>query len=88
MINNENTKARLWKELIKSNYRSSRLVVLIKVLKFPHKTQKTTRGFQDKTCNFIKKETLAQVFSCEFCEISENTFLTEHLWATAFRGIL
>ena len=21
-------------------------------------------------CNFIKKETLAQVFSCEFCEIS------------------
>ena len=24
--------------------------------------------------NFIKKETLAQVFSCEFCEISKNTF--------------
>ena len=24
-------------------------------------------------CNFIKKETLAQVFSCEFCEISKNT---------------
>ena len=24
---------------------------------------------------FIKKETLAQVFSCEFCEISESTFL-------------
>ena len=34
-------------------------------------------------CNFIKKETLAQVFSCEFCEIPENTFFTEHLWATA-----
>ena len=30
-------------------------------------------------CNFIKKETLAHVFSCEFCEISKNTFLTEHL---------
>ena len=26
------------------------------------------------SCNFIKKETLAQVFSCEFCEISKNTF--------------
>ena len=26
-------------------------------------------------CNFIKIETLAQVFSCEFCEISKNTFL-------------
>ena len=30
-----------------------------------------TRG----VLNFIKKETLAQVFSCEFCEISKNTFL-------------
>ena len=29
------------------------------------------------TCNFIKKETLAQVFSCEFCEISKNTFFTD-----------
>ena len=34
-------------------------------------------------CNFIKKETLAQVFSCEFCEISKNTFFKEHPWATA-----
>ena len=25
-------------------------------------------------CNFINKETLAQVFSNEFCEISKNTF--------------
>ena len=33
--------------------------------------------------NFINKETLAQVFSCEFCKISKNTLLTEHLWATA-----
>ena len=24
--------------------------------------------------SFIKKETPAQVFSCEFCEISKNTF--------------
>ena len=27
----------------------------------------------------FKKETLAQVFSCEFCEISKNNFFTEHL---------
>ena len=26
-----------------------------------------------EACNFIKKETLAQVFSCEFCDISKNT---------------
>ena len=36
-----------------------------------------------EACNFIKKETLAQVLSCEFCEIFKNTFFTEHLWATA-----
>ena len=30
----------------------------------------------------IKKETLAQVFSCEFCEIFKNTFLTEHFRVT------
>ena len=34
-------------------------------------------------CNFIKKETLGQVFSWEFWEISKNTFFTEHLWTTA-----
>ena len=27
-------------------------------------------------------ENVAQVFSCEFCEIFKNTFFTEHLWAT------
>ena len=36
-----------------------------------------------QACNFIKKETVAQVFSCEFCEIFKNAFFTEHLWTTA-----
>ena len=27
-----------------------------------------------QACNFIKKETLTRVFSCEFYEISKNTF--------------
>ena len=27
-----------------------------------------------QACNFIKKETLTQVLSCEFCEISRNSF--------------
>ena len=35
--------------------------------------------------NFIKKETLAHVFSCEFCEIFKNTFFTEYLRTTASR---
>ena len=36
------------------------------------------------TFNFIKKENLAQVFSCEFCQIFKNSFFTEHFWVTAF----
>ena len=38
---------------------------------------------RDQVCNFIKKETLAQVFFCEFCKIPKNTFFTEHFRATA-----
>ena len=29
--------------------------------------------------NFIKKETLAQMLSCEYCEFFKNTFFTEYL---------
>ena len=38
---------------------------------------------QPWVCNFIIKETLAQVLSCEFCETFKNTFFTEHLRMTA-----
>ena len=34
------------------------------------------------SCNFIKKETLAQRFSCEVSKIFKNPFFTEHLWIT------
>ena len=43
---------------------------------------KMLQNSQENTCarvNFIKKETLAQVFSCDFCEIFKKTFFTEHL---------
>ena len=37
---------------------------------------KNSQNLQGNTCaeacNFIKKETMAQLFSCEFCEIFEN----------------
>ena len=36
-----------------------------------------------RPATLLKKETLAQVFSSEFWEISKGTFLTEHLWVTA-----
>ena len=43
-----------------------------------------------ETCNFIKKESLAQVFYCEFCEISKSTFLHRTLLVAAsdFHNIL
>ena len=41
-----------------------------------------------KACNFIKKETLAQVFSCEFREIFKNIFFIEHLRETTSENIL
>ena len=39
-------------------------------------------SFFSKVVGLLKKETLAQVFSCEFSEIFKNTFFTEHLRAT------
>ena len=36
-----------------------------------------------EACNFIKKETLAHVFPCEFREIFQNTLFTGHLRTTA-----
>ena len=38
---------------------------------------------QSPVCNPIKKKTMTQVFSCEFCEIFKNTFFKENLWITA-----
>ena len=38
-------------------------------------TEAVTQSQSSEACNFIKREeTLAQVFSSEFCEISKNTF--------------
>ena len=60
--------------------------VLVNFAKFTGKN--LCRGlFRLKACNFIEKEALAEVFSCEFCEISINTFLTEHPQAAA-SGVL
>ena len=50
-------------------------------LKIPQNSQESTcarvsflKKLQVEACNFIKKETLAQVFSCEFWDIFKNTF--------------
>ena len=60
--------------------RSSRLEVFCKkgvLRKFAKFTGKHL--CRPKACNLIKKETLAQVFSCEFCEFSKNIFFPRTL---------
>ena len=37
-------------------------------------SRQTLANHKPEACNFIKKETLAQVFSCEFCKIYKSTF--------------
>ena len=61
-----------------SNVRSSRLKLFCKkgVLR---NFAKFTGKHLCQSLNSIKKETLAQLFSCEVCEISKNAFSTEHL---------
>ena len=39
-------------------------------------------------CNFIKKETLAEAFFCEICQVSKNTFSTKHLQKQSFLDVL
>ena len=39
-----------------------------------YKIHRKTPAPEPKACNFITKETLVQVFSCGFCEISQNPF--------------
>ena len=43
-------------------------------------------NLQVEACNFIKKETLAQVLTYKSCEIFKNTFFTEHIWVTTSEG--
>ena len=59
---------------MKYQYRSSHTEVFCKKV-----FKEISQNSQENTCArvsffFINKETLAEVFSCEFCEISKNTF--------------
>ena len=63
-----------------------------KIQKKPRKTSLT--NFQEscklltEACNCIKKETLVQTFSWEFCEIFKNTNSIENLWTTDLSGLI
>ena len=56
-------------------------------LEISHNIHKESICVRVSFLRFTKKETLAQLFSCEFCKISKNTFFTEQLWTTASLSI-
>ena len=58
--------------------------VFLKTLQNSQENTSARVSFLIKAGNFIKKEALAQVFSCEICEILWNT---KHLWMTSSRQI-
>ena len=46
-------------------------------------------GLRSKTCSFIKKESLAQVFYCEFVKFLRTPSFTAHLqWLLLILGLL
>ena len=57
--------------------------VLRNFAKFTYARTSFLIELQTEACNFVNKETLVQLFYCEFCEISKKTLFTEHVWATA-----
>ena len=69
---------------ISTLYRSSHQRSSIKKVVLRNFTKFTGKQLCQSLFFDIKKEALAQVFSCEFCEIYKNTFFTEHLRANAF----
>ena len=68
-----------------STVRSSHLEVFYKKKIFLKVSQNSQGNTCARTYFFIKKETLEQVFSCEFYEILKYTYFTEHLRVTASR---
>ena len=55
-----------------SIFRNSRLEVLQNSQEHTCTTVSFSTKLQAETCNFIRKETLAEVFCCEFCKISKH----------------
>ena len=61
----------LLKKYVLSQKKGLSPVVTIAILQGKHLWQSL---FLNKVAGLIEKDTLAQVISCEFCQISKNTF--------------
>ena len=81
-----NITEKVHKEAYQLTFRKSHQRFLQKKL-FLRISQNSQKNTCVKVSFLIKKETLAQVFSCEFWKKFKNTFCTEHVWTTA-SGIL
>ena len=57
-----------------SFFRNSRPEKFCKKVVLQEISQNSQEFGRSEPCDFIKKEALAQVFSCEFCETSKNAF--------------
>ena len=73
------------RDVISFTSKVSNVDLSTKFRKIHRKTPKPEPLFNKlaEACNFIKKKTLAEIFFCEYCEISKNALFTEHLWSTA-----
>ena len=60
-------------------YKSPRALHVRSVSYYVSTCDKNMLVSRPEACNVIKKENLAQVFSCEFCKTSKNTFFIEHV---------
>ena len=69
------SKKRLWRRCFPVNF--------VEFLRTPFLQNLRRLLLTIEACNFIKKETMAQMFSCKCCGIFKNTFFTEHLRTTA-----
>ena len=56
---------------------------LKKVLEQMHYLGKSNYVQHTQACNFIKKETPLQLFSCEFFEISRTMYFAKHIQTAA-----
>ena len=88
LLNSKRKASKLRSNIWRCSVRKSVLRDLAKFLEKGLCRSLCLQSCRPQTCKFIKIETLAQVFSCEFCEISKNTFLTEHVWASALQATM
>ena len=68
----------VWLRVLRT-FRNNRQEMFYKKKVFSNNLQNSQEIHRLQACNFTRKETPTQVFSCEFCEIFKNIFFMEHL---------